>query len=148
MSAIDGLIIREAEQKDAHGIWQVDRLTLNAWSEDSYVREIGSNKASIYFVAENEDMILGFAGIWLIADEGHITNVAVRPEYLRKGVASTLLRHMLENIKNRGCTTQTLEVRKSNMPAVRLYEGLGFVEEAVRKEYYDDKEDALIFWRK
>ena len=62
MSAIDGLIIREAEQKDAHGIWQVDRLTLNAWSEDSYVREIGSNKASIYFVAEKEDMILGFAG--------------------------------------------------------------------------------------
>ncbi len=148
MSAIDGLIIREAEPEDAHGIWQVDRLTLEAWSEDSYVREIGSNKASIYFVAEKEDMILGFAGIWLIADEGHITNVAVRPEYLRKGVASTLLRHMLENIKNRGCTTQTLEVRKSNMPAVRLYEGLGFVEEAVRKEYYDDKEDALIFWRK
>lgn len=148
MSAIDGLIIREAEPEDAHGIWQVDRLTLKAWSEDSYVREIGSNEASIYFVAEKEDMILGFAGIWLIADEGHITNVAVRPEYLRKGVASTLLRHMLENIKNRGCTTQTLEVRKSNMPAVRLYEGLGFVEEAVRKEYYDDKEDALIFWRK
>lgn len=148
MSAIDGLIIREAEPEDAHGIWQVDRLTLKAWSEDSYVREIGSNKASICFVAEKEDMILGFAGIWLIADEGHITNVAVRPEYLRKGVASTLLRHMLENIKNRGCTTQTLEVRKSNMPAVRLYEGLGFVEEAVRKEYYDDKEDALIFWRK
>ena len=46
-------------------------------------------------------MILGFAGIWLIADEGHITNVAVRPEYFRKGVASTLLRHMLENIKKK-----------------------------------------------
>ena len=89
-------------------------------------------------------MILGFAGIWLIADEGHITNVAVRLEYFRKGVASTLLRHMLENIKNRGCTTQTLEVRKSNMPAVRLYEGLGFVEEAVRKEYYNNKKNTLI----
>ena len=80
-------------------------------------------------------------------DEGHITNVAVRPEFRRKGFARKLLQDLIDHARTSGIKSLTLEVRVSNLPAIRLYESFGFKVEGRRKQYYaDNREDALIMW--
>jgi ribosomal-protein-alanine N-acetyltransferase len=85
--------------------------------------------------------------VWLIFDELHINNLAVLPEWRRRGVASALLRHVLAEGAAGGATRATLEVRASNVPAIALYEGFGFVTRGRRPRYYTNPaEDALILW--
>ena len=92
--------------------------------------------------------VIGYAGIWLIQDEGHITNVGILPEYRRMGLAETLVTTLIDAAEQRGVTSETLEVRVSNEPAIRLYEKLGFRLAGRRRGYYpDNHEDALIYWR-
>ena len=94
------------------------------------------------------DRVIGYAGIWLIRDEGHITNVGILPEYRRRGLAETLVTALLLTAEAQGVVRETLEVRVSNAPAIALYEKLGFRLAGRRRGYYaDNHEDALIYWR-
>ena len=100
-------------------------------------------------VAQIEEDVVGYAGLWKIGDEGHITNVAVAPEQRRKSIGDMLVGALIEVTEEEGITSHTLEVRKSNIGAIRLYEKHGFKVEGERKAYYEDNgEDALIMWRK
>ncbi|MGL5150232.1 MAG: ribosomal protein S18-alanine N-acetyltransferase [Clostridium sp.] len=119
-----------------------------SWSLDSFNREL-TNPLAKYVVAISNNKVIGFAGIWIILDEGHITNIATLPDFRGKGVATKLLEHLLELSKSLNCVAITLEVRKSNIIAQKLYESAGFVNEGVRKGYYEDnKEDAIIMWKR
>ena len=87
--------------------------------------------------------------MWLVLDEGHITNIAVHPDYRGRGIGEKLVLAMLELARNSGIAGVTLEVRVSNNAAKKLYNKLGFVDSGIRKGYYSDTgEDAVIMWKK
>jgi len=121
----------------------------NPWTRDMYLAELEHRGTSYCFVARDADGVaVGFCSFWRILDELHINNLAVLPERRRSGVASTLLRFVLHEGARLGARRATLEVRRSNHAARRLYEGLGFRVRGVRADYYTDPvEDALILWR-
>ncbi|MDD4859584.1 MAG: ribosomal protein S18-alanine N-acetyltransferase [Dehalococcoidales bacterium] len=92
-----------------------------------------------------EQFISGFAGIWILADEAHVTNIAVRKSHQRRGIGELLLIHIIDLSQKLKATNMTLEVRASNTSAQSLYRKYGFIEMGVRKAYYlDNREDALI----
>ncbi|MBI6873188.1 ribosomal protein S18-alanine N-acetyltransferase [Clostridium aciditolerans] len=118
------------------------------WSRESFQKEIENNKFARYIVAKKGEVVIGYAGMWLILDEGHITNIAVHPEYRGIGAGKLLLEALIEICKIESINSITLEVRKSNIVAQSLYKKYGFVEEGIRKEYYgDNREDAIIMWK-
>lgn len=143
------LIIRPAEPKDVDGIAEMEQICFSTpWSADAISQELNSNPLAHYIVAELEGRVVGYAGMWQILDEGHITNVAVRPELRGNHIASTIIAVMLEVGASLGIVRYTLEVRSSNEPAKALYRNFGFKEAGLRKGYYEDNgEDALIMWR-
>ena len=115
------------------------------WPPHAYRSELETNRLAHYIVARYDDRLVGFAGMWLMVDEAHITTFAVRKTWRRQGVGERLLLALLDLAKARGAREATLEVRPSNHPARRLYEKYGFALVGVRRRYYsDDNEDALI----
>jgi ribosomal-protein-alanine N-acetyltransferase len=116
-----------------------------AWPDDAYRNELTTNKLATYLVARLEDVVIGFAGIWLMVDEAHVTTFAVDPAWRRRGVGERMLLAILDVSVARRAREATLEVRLSNMAARRLYEKYGFRPVGVRPRYYTDNgEDALI----
>ena len=115
------------------------------WPPHAYRAELETNRLAHYIVARHGDRVIGFAGIWLMVDEAHITTFAVRKTWRGHGVGERLLLALLDLAKARGAREATLEVRPSNHPARRLYEKYGFALVGARPRYYsDDNEDALI----
>ncbi|HHT49327.1 MAG TPA: ribosomal protein S18-alanine N-acetyltransferase [Firmicutes bacterium] len=118
------------------------------WSRSAFLYELLENQRAYYCVAKAEGKVLGFVGMWIIFDEGHITNLAVDPTHRRLGVGRALLQHLVTEAIIRGVKYLTLEVRSSNYAAQRLYEEFGFVKTGVRPRYYqDNQEDAYIMWK-
>lgn len=148
------LIIRPAEEKDIPAIEEMEKICFaSPWSYESLYHDIVENHMALYLVAElseeGEKKVCGYAGVWNIVGEGHITNVAVSPEYRRRHIASGILTVMEDVLAQEGVTSYTLEVRRGNEPAKALYQRLGFQEAGIRKGYYDDNgEDAIIMWKK
>ena len=105
--------------------------------------EVGS-PFTVYFVALAGDEVAGYAGMWKILDEGHITNIAVSPRYRRKGLGSLLLNKLIEIAEENKIKVLMLEVRKSNEAAIGLYVK-GFEQVGLRRNYYaDNNEDAVL----
>lgn len=145
MSVKLSLMIKE----DLDAVLEISSLSLKeSWNLDSFSNEL-SNPLAKYLIAKINNKIVGFVGVWTIIDEGHITNMAVHPEFRKKGVGSALLTSLIESSKDWGCNSLTLEVRSSNKAAKDLYKKFGFLEEGIRKNYYrDNEEDALIMWKR
>ncbi|MDO5415177.1 MAG: ribosomal protein S18-alanine N-acetyltransferase [Bacillota bacterium] len=143
------VIIRQATVDDVDDIYEIEKLCFpDPWSRDSLIYEMTENPRAFYIVAELDERVIGYAGLWWIGDEGHITNVAVRPGYRHRHIGNGIIQVMIDFTTQEGIMHHTLEVRRSNLPAISLYEKFGFVVEGVRKEYYaNNKEDALIMWR-
>lgn len=141
------IVIDFMEDKDIDEVLDISSLSFSIpWSKSSYIQEL-TNPIAKYFVAKIDSKIVGFIGTWMILDESHITNVAVHPKYRKQGIASILLKELLNYCKNQGCVAYTLEVRSGNKAARSLYENHNFKQEGIRKEYYEDnKEDAIIMW--
>lgn len=118
------------------------------WSRQSIIEEIIQNKAAFYICVETCGKAVGYAGMWQVCDEGHITNIAVHPEFRNSGVGSALMEAILAAAGERGIKALTLEVRRSNLNAQALYGKYGFEEGGMRKAYYaDNHEDAIIMWK-
>ena len=114
------------------------------WSENSVASEL-KNKLALWLVAEEEGRVAGYIGSQTCGDESDVMNVAVHPDFRRRGIAEALVNSLVEELKAIESRCLTLEVRASNVPAISLYEKLGFVEVGRRKNYYrNPKEDALI----
>ena len=129
-------------------VMEIDRACFpEPWSEKSFVDEM-ENDNTAYFVAK-EDRVLGYAGIWCVFENADITNIAVSPDFRRRGVGEKLLLALVTEAKIRGADNIRLEVRANNTAAIMLYEKCGFSKIGVRKKYYSDNgEDALIMERK
>jgi ribosomal-protein-alanine N-acetyltransferase len=132
-----------ADLPAVHGIEHASFTT--PWPDDAYRSEIESNRLASYLVARVGDQVVGFAGIWLMVDEAHITTFAVHPDWRRRGIGERLLLTLLDVSLARHAREATLEVRLSNVAARRLYEKYGFLPVGLRPRYYTDNgEDALI----
>lgn len=117
------------------------------WSKSSFYDEMNNNLAKYYCARLASGEIAGFAGTWNIIDEGHITTIAVKPEYKRNHIGEAMIVQILEDCYNNGIKYLTLEVRASNTAAIELYKKYGFSSLGTRKGYYqDNNEDALIMW--
>lgn len=145
----DKLMIRQAKGEDARQIAEVEKACFSTpWSYESLKHDITENPRALYMTAEAGGKICGYVGLWKIIDEGHITNVAVLPEYRRRHIARELLEALFASAEKQGIERFTLEVRAGNEAAKKLYAGLGFLKAGVRKAYYEDNgEDALIMWK-
>ncbi|MCF8566356.1 ribosomal protein S18-alanine N-acetyltransferase [Alicyclobacillus tolerans] len=142
------LKIRKMTLSDLDGVLEVEHRSFTApWSRQAFLRELVDNQFARYIVADDVSRVIGYAGVWLILDEGHVTNIAVDPDYRGQHLGELLLRSLMTICLARGIKRMTLEVRVSNHVAKALYEKLGFVGVGVRKGYYtDNREDALIMW--
>ncbi|MBT9164847.1 MAG: Ribosomal-protein-alanine acetyltransferase [candidate division WS2 bacterium] len=140
------LKIRLMVMEDLPQVITIERESYRSpWSLDDFVREITANTRAQYFVALEDNLIVGFVGTWLLADEGHITNVAVTPEKRGKGYGKILTLEALKSLQEKQASYVILEVRASNKIAVNLYKSLGFRVTQLRKGYYmDNNEDAYV----
>lgn len=137
-----------------HPLMAIERASFTSpWSEEAYAGELGANNSrngglSHYFGAFADGVLVAFVGFWQVLDEAHITNIAVAPDWRGQGLGRWLLIRALTVASSLGCELTTLEVRAANLPARRLYAGLGFTVEGRRRDYYQDPaDDALIMWR-
>ena len=129
---------------------QLERMCFSRpWSQKMLAEELDNQCAAFLVALEPETaQPVGYAGLLVVADEGYITNVAVLPEYRRRGVAARLLQVFCDFAAGQKLAFLTLEVRPSNEAAIALYTGFGFTERGRRRNYYDlPKEDALILTR-
>ena len=114
------------------------------WSENSVASEL-KNKLALWLVAEENGAVAGYIGSQTCTDESDVMNVAVHPDFRRRGIGEALVNVLVAELKAMGSHCLTLEVRASNAPAIALYEKMGFHEIGRRKNYYrNPKEDALI----
>jgi ribosomal-protein-alanine N-acetyltransferase len=114
------------------------------WSEQGFLDTLPMDNV-IFLVATQEDIVCGYCGVYLAADEGEITNVAVAPSFRRRGIARMLMKQLIDEAFALGISQIALEVRVSNEGAIQLYKQLGFTSYGVRKNFYErPAEDAYI----
>ena len=138
--------IRLAAIDDAQVIYDIEQQSFSVpWSLESVLAELEGADNKLYMVICEDNHIVGYAGAWLVYDEGQITNIAIRPSARRQGFGAKLTSALIEECFKRGMHEIFLEVRISNLSALSLYRQLGFTVKGVRKNYYSEpKEDAYI----
>ena len=141
----------EIVEMDAEHIEQLAELEQisfgEPWSVEGLLEEL-SNPTAVFRVALVDGQVAGYVGMHHIVDEGYVTNIAVFPQYRRRGVATKLMKTLMKYAKDNEMSMLSLEVRPSNEAARKLYEDLGFSEEGRRKGFYrDPAEDGLIMTR-
>ena len=145
MLALD---IRRLELRDLGAVEEIERRAYpTPWSRSMFASEL-AKPSSISIGAFDRENLVGYLIISRYVDAWHVMNVAVDPDYRRRGIASALLERLFELTVDDEQRGYTLEVRVSNAGAIELYERLGFVSRGIRRGYYtDNREDALIMWR-
>jgi [ribosomal protein S18]-alanine N-acetyltransferase len=131
---------------DIPAVLEIERLSfLTPWPPEAFHQEVRHNRLARYLVAKQGGVVVGYAGVWLMVDEAHITTFAVHPEWRRQGIGRRLLLGMLLVAEELRAARMTLEVRVSNLAAQELYRASGFAIAGRRERYYtDDGEDAWV----
>lgn len=139
------MIIRKMTLQDAPAIADLEKLCFSdPWSEKSIASEV-NNPLSYWLVAEDTGEIAGYVGSQSVLDAADMMNLAVNPDYRRKGIGMALVDALIHHLMENNVIALLLEVRVSNLPAIALYEKLGFVQVGRRPKYYHNpREDALI----
>ncbi|WP_346940218.1 ribosomal protein S18-alanine N-acetyltransferase [uncultured Clostridium sp.] len=129
------------------GVKEISDLSFSSpWSLLSMEKEL-INKNAVYIVVKLGSKVVAFGGMWIIFDEGHITNIAVHPDYRRNNFGDVVVENLITIAKDMNMASLTLEVRSSNIAATNLYKKHHFSVEGIRKNYYQNpKEDGYIMW--
>jgi [ribosomal protein S18]-alanine N-acetyltransferase len=144
---VSSLALDRMRPEDLDQVLTIERASFTMpWSRGAFLYEMQQNRVARCWVARDDDSrVAGYLCLWEVADEVHITNVAVRPDARRQGIARSLLGSVLDNARARGFKIVVLEVRPSNHHALTLYESFGFRVVGRRQGYYyDTGEDALV----
>ncbi|HEY2899227.1 MAG TPA: ribosomal protein S18-alanine N-acetyltransferase [Polyangia bacterium] len=140
-------LIEPMKAADLDAVMEIERVSFRSpWSRQVFLEELTRDWAHVDVVrdAQNGD-IVGFANYWLVADEVHVLNLATHPQARRAGHASRMMAHMIDFARRELCRYVTLEVRRSNGAALRLYRRFAFRAIGVRPNYYaEDQEDAIV----
>ncbi len=144
-----GLTIEPMRRRHLPGVMAIEAVSYpRPWSQNVFSSELEMTRRGerVYLVARSRTVIVGYCGMMLIADDTHLSNVAVHPDHRRDGIATRLLAEMCWESIRRGYEAMTLEVRETNDAARRLYERFGFVAAGVRQRYYENTDDAIVMW--
>lgn len=143
------ITIAEMNLSHLNRVLEIERQSFSdPWSRRSFYREIKENRYALYLSAIYQKNVIGYIGGWIISDELHITNLAIDNNYRHRGIGQHLIEELLKCSLKRGVKRATLEVRVSNLPAIKLYEKKGFSAAGYRPKYYrNNNEDALIMWK-
>lgn len=142
------VVVEPMRRRHLRGVLRIEQaVNPRPWSLSLFSSELRYRDSRIYVVARSGTQLVGFAGLMLVAGDGHITNVGVDEGHRRRAVATRLVLELARRALAEGAVALTLEVRVSNDAAQALYRRFGFVPAGVRKAYYPDtNEDALIMW--
>jgi [ribosomal protein S18]-alanine N-acetyltransferase len=140
------VVVDPMRPEDVPAVHEIERLSFRTpWPAYAFEQELRGNRLARYVVARAGDRVVGFAGVWLMVDDAHVTTFGVHPDWRRQGIGRQLLLNLAELSAVIGARRMTLEVRVSNEAAQALYRGFGFESVGRRPRYYtDDGEDALI----
>jgi ribosomal-protein-alanine N-acetyltransferase len=140
--------IRPMNEQDLEGVLLVEKATFSTpWSKDIFYKEITENEYAHYFVMILDEKIIGYVGVWVVADDAQITNIAILPGYRGKKLGEKLFRYTIQKLIFMGVSRLSLEVRESNIAAQKLYCKFGLVPGGIRKNYYvDNQENAIVMW--
>ena len=143
------LELRRIEPRDLDAVDEIEQASYpTPWSRAMFVAELRKPSSLALGAYSEEGGLVGYAFVSRYVDAWHVMNVAVAIDYRRRGVATTLLERLFEITATDPRSGYTLEVRVSNLGAIRLYQRLGFESRGIRRGYYtDNREDALIMWR-
>ncbi len=141
--------IRRMGPDDLAAVMSIQRVAFrNPWSTELVRRELTHEWSTILLAEEPAPAgmrLLGFSIFWVVQDELHILNVATAPEHRHRGVARAVLSATLDEARDHRCTIATLEVRRTNEPALNLYRSFGFRSVGIRPNYYvEEGEDAIV----
>jgi [ribosomal protein S18]-alanine N-acetyltransferase len=144
-----GIRLRRLELRDLDAIERIEQASYpTPWSRSMFASELAKPSSLSLGAVDETGGLVGYLVLSRYVDAWHVMNIAVAPERRRQGIASALLRQLLEETRGDLRRGYTLEVRVSNVGAISLYEGFGFRPKGVRRGYYtDNREDALIMWR-
>ncbi|MBO5868002.1 MAG: ribosomal protein S18-alanine N-acetyltransferase [Oscillospiraceae bacterium] len=139
------MIIRKMQEGDVEAIAELEKLCFSdPWSVNSIASEL-NNPLSYWLVAEVDDVIAGYVGSQSVLDAADMMNLAVSPDFRQQGIGQALVNALVEYLQQKKLIALLLEVRVSNIPAISLYEKMGFVQIGRRPNYYrNPREDALI----
>ncbi len=139
--------LRPMRREDVSQVMEIEvECFPTPWHASAYYTEL-ANRSACYVVASNNSQIVGYAGMWIIMDEAHITTLGVAPERRRLKIGEQLLVALLDEALRRGARRATLEVRQRNTAAQSLYRKYGFAAAAIRRAYYtDNRENAVVMW--
>lgn len=142
------IVIGPMRRRHLRGVLRIEQQVYpRPWSMGLFVSELGYQGNRVYVVARAGTTVVGYGGLMLVADDGHITTLAVDPRWHRHRIGTRLLLTLARAGIDRGAKNLTLEVRVSNEPAQGLYRSFGFAPAGIRKGYYvETNEDALIMW--
>jgi len=139
--------IRKMEREDVPEVMRIELECFpTPWHESAYLTEI-ANRSAYYVVACIDSRVVGYAGMWVIVDEAHITTLGVSKEMRGLKIGEQLLIALIDESLRRSAKRATLEVRQSNIVAQNLYRKYGFAPVAIRRGYYtDNQENAIVMW--
>jgi len=149
-AAGDGIVVEPLRRRHLPSIMPIENSsypkpwTLNVFNNEIEMMRRGERS---YIVAREGASVVGYAGMMYSLDDAHVTNIAVARDQQRRGIATRLLAELSWVAVQRGSTAMTLEVRVSNLAAQHLYHRFGFEAAGIRKNYYENVEDAIVMWR-
>ena len=140
------VVVDPMRLEDVAAVHEIERLSFRTpWPAYAFEQELRGNRLARYLVARAGDAVVGFAGVWLMVDDAHVTTFGVHPDWRRQGIGRQLMLNVTELSGAIGARRMTLEVRVSNVAAQALYGAFGFDIAGRRPRYYtDDGEDALV----
>ena len=141
------ITVTRMTREDVDAVHAIEAASFSTpWSRDAFEKEVTENACARYLVLKEDGVPVAFAGMWLVIDEGHVMNIAVRPDRRGLGYGKKVTQALIQLAADTGMTLMTLECRRSNTVAQRMYHSLGFVDVGYRKRYYENDEDALIMY--
>jgi len=149
-ASFENITFEQMQVSQLDQVLQIENVSFpTPWSRNSFDYELHHNDFAHYIVAlAGGHRVAGYAGMWVILEEAHVTNIAAHQDYRGHGLGMALMLQLIHRAIMLGCHRMTLEVRPSNTPALALYTRLGFEEYGRRKNYYSDtREDAIIMWK-
>jgi len=148
MQVAPHLAIEPMRHADIPVVQLIERgIFLSPWPKNAYAAELTQNRQAHYIVLRDGEELIGYAGLWKVVHEAHITTIGVRAQSQRQGYGTVLFAALLQRSYELAARWITLEVRANNLAAIRLYERFGFRAIGRRRGYYTDNgEDAVIMW--
>lgn len=142
------VVVGPMRRRHLRGVLRIEQQVYpRPWSMGLFLSELGYGDSRVYLTARVGHTVVGYAGLMVVADDGHVTTVAVDPRWHRNRLATRLLLELARGAVERGARNLTLEVRAGNAGAQALYREFGFVPAGVRKGYYvETDEDAIVMW--